>query len=510
MSAEEQPVASETQDDLREDAPQTGGERRIVLRDTAIAGLALLVLVLSLSLYFALSDGDDPSSAPREVSAAGWIKQEAIAPSAGQAPVGGAIAVNRAAEEAESAAAGGGYAPESEPSPIEEAAPADGAPVRHGTVQSGIPVIKSLQKLGLTLQQAHGVISALDGIFDFRRAQPGQSFELSMDGAGEPAQFVYRASRTEVYEVRRQGDALHGRKRHIPTQKTEKGFGGTISSSLYKTLEELGAHPGLAGAMVGVLANDLNFYKEQRPGDTFRVLVEEESLDGEFLGYGPVIALEYKGVKVGKTRFFYFAPPDAPRSAYYYNAKGISQPRSVLSIPLHYTRLSSRFGIRYHPVLKRRMAHNGVDFSAPTGTPVWACRAGTVTIAGKLGANGNLVAIRHDEGLESYYAHLHRFARGIKVGSTVRERQVIGYVGNTGRSTGPHLHWGLKKGGRFIDPLKYKVQPGRPIESKYRKQLKNHIQTTSARLDRIPIRAATEPLAEVKESEDDVLGLEDW
>ncbi len=506
MSAKQQSVASESPETVDENHPQTGGESRLVLRDTAIAGLALLVLVLALALYFALSRDDDAPDRPREVSAAGWIKQEAIAtPPSASAPEGDEISLAGPAEPEPDEK----YAPEPEAVLSEEGA-GDGDSVRQGTVQSGVPVIKSLQKLGLTLQQAHGVITALDGIFDFRRARPGQSFELSLDGAGEPARFVYHASLTEVYEVRRQGDAYKGSKRHIATQKTEKGFGGTISSSLYKTLDELGAHPGLAGAMVGVLANDLNFYKEQRPGDTFRVLVEEESLNGEFLGYGPVIALEYNGIKTGKTRFFYFTPPDSPRSAYYYNGKGISQPRSVLSIPLHYTRLSSRFGMRFHPVLKQRKLHNGVDFSAPTGTPVWACRAGTITIAGKLGANGNLVAIRHDEDLESFYAHLVRFARGIKTGVTVRERQVIGYVGNTGRSTGPHLHWGLKKGGRFIDPLKYKVQPGRPIEAKYRKKLTNHIRVTSAKLDRIPIRPPTEPLAEVKESEDDALGVEDW
>ena len=307
--------------------------------------------------------------------------------------------------------------------------------------------------------------------------------------------------------MRKQGSEFKGRKKVIPTKKRTRRFGGTIASSLYAALKALEAHPSLAGRIVEVLSTQVNFYKEQRPGDTFRVIVEEETYADTFLGYGPVLALEYNGVKAGQKRFYRFAAGSAEPT--YYDTKGVSVPRSVISIPLHYTRISSPFGVRYHPVLKRKKLHNGVDFAASTGTPVWACKEGEVTIAGTRGANGKLVAIKHEEGLESYYAHLSRFASGIKQGVKVRKRQVIGYVGSTGRSTGPHLHFGLKRNGKFIDPLKYKIQPGRPAPPKYRPALKKLIAQRAKELDRTPIEAPDAPLAKVPEAGTEVLGLEE-
>ncbi len=483
----------------------TPSKDRKLFRDTLIAGSVLGVLVIAVVIYFAVSRTtiEETSSRP-EISARDWI---------GEAASNGAQGATReAAPEAPDEAVEETYAPAAEVDPASEAEEApyvpsdEGAGMRHGTVQSGVPVITSLQKLGLTVQQAHALISALDGIYDFRKARPGQSFDLSVGVDKEPTYFAYHVSRTEVYEVKRRGGDLKGRKKNIPTQKKLEQYGGTIASSLYKTISELEAHPALAGKIVDVLANEVDFYKEQRPGDTFRVVVESESLDGEFLHYGPVLALEYNGVKSGKKRFFYF---DGDGRRAYYNVKGISQPRSVISIPLHYTRLSSRFGTRYHPILKRKRLHNGVDFAASAGTPVWACREGTVTTAAQKGANGLLVVIKHDDDLQSIYAHLQRFQRGIKSGVTVRERQVIGYVGSTGRSTGPHLHFGLKKGSRFIDPLKYKVQPGRPPAPKHRGKLKALITRMGGLLDRTRIAPPSEPLADAPDHDDDVLGLEE-
>lgn len=510
MSVEEQPMEnSDAACDVTDaaspaaDISSTSDKRRIV-RDTLVAGGILLISALAVGLYFHFSRRDTNTGAEPTVSASAWIQPEpddnaAVPPSAvGQLPTIDPSPENALDTETETA--------ESDDSPLPSAG--DDKNTRTGIVKSGVPVIAGLQKLGLTLQQAHAIITALRGIFDFRKSHPGDTFELRMDDANQPVYFAYHVSLTEVYEVEKRENGLKGKKKHIPTTIKERRFGGTIASSLYKTLSDLNANPSLAGKIVGVLANEVNFYKEQRPGDTFRVIVEEESLDGTFLGYGPVVALEYNGVKSGKKRFFRLEAPG--RESEYFNEKGISQPRSVIAIPLHYTRISSPFGKRYHPVLKRRMDHNGVDFAAGTGEPVWACQEGIVTIAGPKGANGNLVGIRHPDGLESYYAHLYRFGPGIKVGVAVKKRQVIGSVGNTGRSTGPHLHFGLKKNGKFVDPLKYRVQPGRPVEAKYRPALNEIIQSRGQLLDRTPIVPASEPLAEAPDGEGEVLGVEDW
>ena len=380
--------------------------------------------------------------------------------------------------------------------------------VRRGEVKKGVPVIKNLTGLGLSIGDAQQIINALDGVFDFRRARPGHKFEVRMNSTdGSPALFRYEASLADVYEVRKMNNGFKGRKVKIPTRKVLKTFGGTIASSLYKVVSDLGAHSSLAAQVADVLSTQVNFYKEQRPGDTFRVMIEEESIEGQFIGYGPVLGLEYNGVKSGKKRFFYFKPGD--ENATYFNQKGISIPRSAILVPLHYTRLSSPFGMRYHPVLKRKKLHNGVDFAAPRGTPVWACAEGVISVAGRRGANGNLVGINHGNGLLSFYAHLSQIKSGIKSGAKVRQKQVIGYVGSTGRSTGPHLHWGLKKNGKFLNPLKYKIRPGRPVAARYRSKLTAIIKERSRRLDRVKIHKPKQALTQVKESGQDALGLED-
>jgi murein DD-endopeptidase MepM/ murein hydrolase activator NlpD len=505
MTVSEQPVstaATENKDGTAKETPPANSteEKRRLLRETTIALGVLFVLVTAVLIYFFASRESESAESVKGnagLSTAEWLKPDNPKKTTGGAPsaaVAPENAVTSAVQEVES--------------PIDDNVVDLGEGVRSGTVESGVPVIKSLQKLGLSIQKAHEVVSALDGVFDFRRSRPGDAFKVKVDDKGEPQYFAYHASLTEVYEVKRKGDGLKGHKKHIPTTHTEKRFGGTIASSLYKSLSDVGAHPSLAGKVADVLSNEVDFFKEQRPGDTFRVIVKEETLDDAFLGYGPILALEYKGVKSGQKRFVRFEKDN--RDAEYFSDKGISQPRSVISIPLHYTRISSRFGMRYHPVLKRKKLHNGVDFAASVGTPVWACSDGVVTIAGKKGANGNLVGIDHGEGLHSYYAHLLRFAKGIRSGVKVKQRQVIGYVGNTGRSTGPHLHFGLKKGSKFIDPLKYKVRPGRPIEAKYRKKLNALIRKMGQKLDTTRIAPPSEPLVDVPDADNEVLGLEDW
>jgi len=403
---------------------------------------------------------------------------------------------------------GGMAAPAAPPEAADEITDDGNSRVVRGQVKTGVPVIKSLAALGLSAADAQLIINAMNGIFDFRHAKPGQKFEVAIDKATRhPSRFRYEASLTDIFLVEKVGSDYRARAVKVPTEKRLRTFGGTISKSLYAALEELGAFPSLTGSIVDVLSTQVDFFKEQRPGDTFRVVVEEESLKGTFLGYGPVLAMEYSGVKSGERRFFRFQAGDD--DATYYSSKGISVPSSEIRIPLHYTRISSLFGMRFHPVLRQKKLHNGVDFAAPPGTPVWACRDGVVTLAAQAGANGNLVSIRHDDGLTSYYAHLSRFAAGLKAGTEVHARQAIGFVGSTGRSTGPHLHFGLKKNGKFIDALKYKVRPGRPAPPKYAAQLAEVIRERGAMLDRVKIAAPSGPLEKVPDAETEVLGVED-
>ncbi len=374
----------------------------------------------------------------------------------------------------------------------------DDSNVHRGEVKKGVPVIKNLTSIGLSVADAQLIINALDGVFNFRRARPGQTFEVRFSNINDKVEsFTYQVSKTEIYKVIRSGGKFSGRKLNIVTDKKIKIFAGTITTSLFGTMKDLGARPALAAKVADILSKQVNFLKEQRPGDTFKVAVQEESLDGEFQRYGPVLAMEYNGVKAGKRSLFYL--DDGKNTPAYYDNRMISLPHSALTIPLYYSHMSSPFGWRIHPILKTKKLHNGTDFAAPAGTPVWACAEGTIIFAAKKGANGNLIGIDHGNGLNSYYAHLIRFARGIKKGVRVRRKQLIGYVGSTGRSTGPHLHWGIKLNGKFVDPLKYKIIPGRKVPAKNRGSLKKLIRKWSSLLDKTPITPPKGEISKVQE-----------
>jgi murein DD-endopeptidase MepM/ murein hydrolase activator NlpD len=175
----------------------------------------------------------------------------------------------------------------------------------------------------------------------------------------------------------------------------------------------------------------------------------------EFIRYGRILAAEYRG-KAGTFKTFHW-------NGKYYDAKGESSERGMLKTPLKFARVSSGFDRkRMHPVLHTVRAHLGIDYAAPVGTPVWAAASGVVSFRGPSGGAGNLVMIRHDSGIETAYMHLSKFA-SIKVGQRIDAKTVIGYVGTTGLSTGPHLHFGVKKNGAFVDPSKLAPMRGKPV-----------------------------------------------
>ncbi len=338
---------------------------------------------------------------------------------------------------------------------------ADGMLLYKGVVTSGVPLILTLRRAGVSARNGLAMLKSLGKLFDPRRARPGHRFELHVDPSTRmPVYLSYQVGPDRLFEVRRAGAGFDARRKKIAIQRRLVRLGGTVGTSLGAELAARGAHPALLGRVLDVLTSMPKFFRAQRFGDTFRILIEEELVAGRHLRFGPVLALEYRGSRSGTLRLYHFKWGKEPGE--YYNDRGVSLPKARLHIPVHYTRVSSPFGIRFHPVLKRKKLHAGTDFVAPAGTPVRATLPGRVLSASRRGAYGNLVVLDHGRGLLSYYAHLLRFRRGLERGQRVRARQVIGYVGSTGRSTGPHLHFGLKLAGKWIDPLAYRLAPGRP------------------------------------------------
>jgi murein DD-endopeptidase MepM/ murein hydrolase activator NlpD len=360
----------------------------------------------------------------------------------------------------------------------------------------------ALVAAGLAGPEADAVIEALTGVMDFRRCRPDHELVIERGADGVLERFEYRASITQVYEARRgEGSSFRGARVEVPIDRTELARGGTVTTSLGDALEQVGLGRTLVGTFVDVFEGRMNFNTETRVGDTFRILVVEERIGGELLRYGTVHALEYRSQRRGVLQAFHFAPRDDLDD--FYDETGRAVHGGWLRTPLRYDHISSPFDPRrMHPVLRRVMPHNGVDYSAPTGTPVWAAADGTVTFVGERGPNGNLVSISHQDGYESFYAHLSRFASGLAVGQQVTQRQVIGYVGNTGRSTGPHLHFGLKRRGRFVDPARELNGPGRMLPSSFIGRFRQEVARQRARLAAIALpdptpaaRSAPEPTA---------------
>ncbi len=321
-----------------------------------------------------------------------------------------------------------------------------------GTVGNGDSLGRLLKRNGLTAQQTDEVIRALHGVVDFKAIRPGQHFRLERNPAGEVQSFELILSK--ISTVRASRDAagqLVGAADQSQTRLEIKQFGGRIDSSLYASIKAAGEDSSLVAFFVDVFAYDLDFYNDTHEGDVFRVVVEKEYKDQEFLGYRRILAAEYDG-KAGKFGTFYFQPPGAERGRYF-SSEGESSEKTFLKTPLKFARMSSGFDRRrMHPVLHTVRAHLGIDYAAPVGTPVWAAAPGKIITRAMSGGAGNMVILRHDNGLDTVYMHLSKFANGQKVGQVVEAKTVIGFVGTTGLSTGPHLHFGVKQGGAFVDP----------------------------------------------------------
>jgi murein DD-endopeptidase MepM/ murein hydrolase activator NlpD len=341
----------------------------------------------------------------------------------------------------------------------------------------------ALEHAGLSRDESTELIAGLSGVIDFRRSHPEDTFTLARSESGALERFEYRASLTQRYEATRDSSGKwQARQLDIPLRVRRVAKSGVVVGSLGDTLEALKLGRSLAGVFSEVFEGQVSFSTDTRAGDEFRIIFDEEYVDDTFLRHGAVHAVEYKGEKTGKLRAFWY---EVQGDGDFYDEHGRALHGGWLRTPLRYDHVSSGFGMRFHPVLKRKQLHNGIDYAASSGTPVHAAAAGTVTFAGPKGANGNLVVIAHAQGFESFYAHLSRFATGLKSGARVKQRQVIAYVGSTGRSTGPHLHFSLKKSGKFLDPASQLNGPGLPMSAATLPDYKRRVRELNAALEKL-------------------------
>ena len=333
---------------------------------------------------------------------------------------------------------------------------------------------KTLVAAGLAPAEVAELSDALDGLADFRRLRPGDVFAFRRDDAGRLASVRVELSAAPLAKISavREGGRLVGHREDAELHTEIARVEIVVRSSVWQAFVDAREDPELAVLLADVLAWDVDFYNDPRPGDRVRVLVERRvAPDGKVAGYGAVLAAEYAGLVTTK-KLFAFTPRQAAGAGasepgaggavpHYYDDAGRASRRAFLKSPLKYAHVTSKFGSRFHPVLKYVKQHEGVDYAASTGTPVWAVGDGTVVKAGWAGACGKAVELRHANGFTSVYCHLSRLET--HAGARVSQKSVIGLSGATGRVTGPHLHYALKKGGRFVNPLAVKFPPGDPV-----------------------------------------------
>ncbi len=303
------------------------------------------------------------------------------------------------------------------------------------------------------------------------RVRPGSTFSIWRKNGGQDHgrilsfQMGLAPNKTLVAkpEGSAKASAWSAEVREIPYTTQLVGYTGSVKVTLWEAAVEAGMDPNLIADLADVFAFDIDFNTEVRSGDRFRLVIEQKLLQGKPAGYGKILAAEY--VNRGDSHAAILFESERGEVDWF-AADGSSLRRLFLRSPLKYRRISSRFGKRFHPVHKTMKAHQGIDYAADRGTPVRAVGDGLVLSANWNGGSGNFVKIRHNGTYETSYSHLSGYGPGVKRGTRVRQGQVIGYVGTTGTSTGPHLHFAFYENGRYIDPLSKKFPAADPVSTK--------------------------------------------
>jgi murein DD-endopeptidase MepM/ murein hydrolase activator NlpD len=369
---------------------------------------------------------------------------------------GGAVAILRSAPPPPVATA-----PAPEPAATEP--PAPNVRTEPVTLRRGDTLVGALDRLGLDRRASIGIAEALQAEgADLRRMRPSDGLEVTWTLDGEPIGLRWEPSPWLGFAVVAADGGWEARRAETRPDVRVVAIGGELKRSLFEAVETLGESPQLVIELAEIFSSDFDFTADSRSGDRFRLLVEKRYAGEQFVDYGQVRVAQY--LSDGRILTGVGFEPAGGRTAYY-DLEGRSLRKTFLKSPLAFTRITSGFTYaRPHPILGGVRPHLAVDYAAPVGTPVQAVAGGTVLLAGWNGGNGIQVHLRHHAGYETLYNHLSRLGPGVRRGARVDQRQVIGYVGSTGLSTGPHLDYRVKKNGRFVNPLSEKFVPGQPLD----------------------------------------------
>ncbi|PCI55599.1 MAG: peptidase M23 [Alphaproteobacteria bacterium] len=344
-------------------------------------------------------------------------------------------------------------------------------------IGAGDTIGGALQVAGVSGAAAYRVVKAMGKHYDPRSIKPGQAISLRMEPSANGMELATLSMKinatTEIVIARdTQGRfvAVLDKKQVILHTKAAKA---QIETSLYGSAARAGIPASIVAEIIKIYSYDVDFQRDIRRGDRIEALYETyETEDGDFARYGHVL---YANLTVGGKKIPVYRYESGSGIVDYYRENGTSLKRILMQTPIDGARMSSGFGMRHHPVLGYNKMHKGVDFAAPRGTPIYAAGNGVIEKAGRNGGYGNYIRIRHNNNLKTAYAHMRRFAKGMSSGKRVKQGQIIGYVGTTGRSTGPHLHFEVLRNGKQVNPKSIKSSAGEKLAGKSLKHFKKEI-----------------------------------
>lgn len=340
------------------------------------------------------------------------------------------------------------------------------SPMRREIVSRGTTLAEILPKYGFLPKDVHELKEQVKPVYDLGRIRAGQEIRIRTTPEGGWAALEYDIDENRFLVVRNDAGRFRAEIKPVPYELRTAFLWASIDDSPIAAVNAAGEEDFVALELADVFGSDIDFYTDIRRGDTFRVVFEKRFLDGRPAGYGRILAAEF--TNQGKTfRAYRFTYPDTGKSDFF-DPAGNSLRKEFLKSPMKFARISSRFSrSRFHPIRKIYRPHNGVDYAAPAGSPVQATADGVVTQVGWNGAAGRMIKIRHKNAYETMYLHLSGYAQGIRSGVRVAAKQVIGFVGSSGESTGPHLDYRILYHGKYVNPQGWKFQPAEPLRKEY-------------------------------------------
>jgi murein DD-endopeptidase MepM/ murein hydrolase activator NlpD len=373
-------------------------------------------------------------------------------------------------------------APPADPSPVE---------VVEDTIQKNSTLLATLVDYQVPVTLANELADLIKPLFDVRKLKPGNPFRLEKEMDGSLRTFQYKIDDESILKVEKDADSYAAKVEKLDLEAREKTIAVEIQSSLWNAFDGLPKREYLSIVLAEMFQWQVDFNSEIHPGDQILLIVDEYLHEGNFVKYGKIQAAEL--VNSGR-RYRGFLFRDS-----YYDEKGVALKRAILASPLKFSpRISSGFSYRrMHPILGTARAHLATDYAAPSGSQVVAVANGVVTSAGWSGGYGNLVQIKHANGLTSGYAHLSRISPGVRAGRTIKQGDTVGLVGQTGLATGPHLHFMMTQKGKPINPVPAlkKGEPAPPIEGALKAEFAQHIAPVQVKLEtQLATNLASQPV----------------